>query len=182
MISSRKMLLISCKAMCRCAADACMGTSTATKDTWYLPCIQQRHVDHADIDSDDLRQNAPLLLNLLIISSKPVDAHDVEQIARLQCFLKHLILRPEKILSRLLVQINTPLRHILFAHGNALPALILILAGHPDISIYAFDVFHSYYLSYIWPAACLPVRESSVLPFSTASAVMEPFTSNRRFL
>mgnify|MGYP000133983141 CR=1 FL=1 len=57
-------------------------------ETWHYEVVSidgdYANLRRTDIDSDDLRQNAPLLLNLLIISSKPVDAHDVEQIARLQ--------------------------------------------------------------------------------------------------
>jgi len=39
-----------------------------------VPGVQERHVDHANVDSDLLRQNAPLPLKLLIITAQSVDA------------------------------------------------------------------------------------------------------------
>ncbi len=40
-----------------------------------------------------------------------------------------------EVLTALLVQKDVALRHACLAHGNALPILVLIPAGYPDIAV-----------------------------------------------
>ena len=102
-----------------------------------LPGVQQRHVQHADIHLFFLGQHPPLLLNICIVAPQPVNAQHIEQVARLQLFHHPLILRPLKILAGLLVHKNIFVRHALAVQRHQLPILVLIHAGHADITIYA---------------------------------------------
>ena len=47
------------------------------------PGVQQGHVQHEDIHALFSGQHAPLFQNFLIVSAKPVNAGDAEQIPRL---------------------------------------------------------------------------------------------------
>lgn len=97
--------------------------------------IQQRHVDHIDIDALIFRQNAPLLLNFLIVPAEAVDALDVEQIVLFHFPQQLFVLRALKVLSALLVEIDILLRYIHFAHGDKLAALVLLLRADAYIAI-----------------------------------------------
>ena len=100
-----------------------------------LPGVQQRHIQNADIRLLFLGQHAPLILHLFIIAPQPVDALDHEQIARLQFFDQLFVLRAIKIFAGYLVNINKTVLHAPLVQGDALPVLVLIPAGHPDIAI-----------------------------------------------
>jgi len=80
--------------------------------------VQQRHIQHHNVDALLLGQNPPLLQNLAVVAPQPVDALDVEQIVRLQSSDQLLVLGPLKILARLLVQKDILLRDGQLPHGN----------------------------------------------------------------
>ena len=83
-----------------------------------LPGIQQRHSNDADVHIFLLGQDAPLVLHLLIIAPQPVDALNVEQVARLQLFHQLFVLRPVEILAGYLVHVNKAVLHALAVQGN----------------------------------------------------------------
>ena len=64
-----------------------------------LTGIQEGHIQHGDVHLLLLRQQPPLVLDFLIISSQAVDALDIEQIARPEPLYQLLILRPGEILA-----------------------------------------------------------------------------------
>lgn len=97
--------------------------------------VQKRHVDHADIHPDLLRQHPPLAQYLLVIASQPVDAEDVQQVAGLQAPDELSILRPVEVLAGLLVDVDVPGRDQLFPQRDQLPLLVLVLAGNTRIAV-----------------------------------------------
>ena len=48
--------------------------------------VQKRHIDYDDVYMTFFCQNAPLVLNFVVVPAKAVDALYVEQVARLQIF------------------------------------------------------------------------------------------------
>lgn len=98
-----------------------------------LPGVQQGHVDDADVRADLLGEHPPLILNLLVIASQPVDAQDVQQVARPQPLDQPLVLGTPEILPRLLIQKNMSLGRAALPQGDSLPGLVLVGAGDPDV-------------------------------------------------
>ena len=100
--------------------------------------VQQGHVDDADIHAGLLGQGPPLVLDLLIVAPQPVDAQDIEQVARLQPFHQFFVLRTVEVLAGLLVHIDVPLWDLPAVQRDHLPVLVLVGAGYPDVSIDLF--------------------------------------------
>ena len=99
------------------------------------PRIQQRHVQHDDGDRFFLRQQPPLLQDLLIISAEAVNALDNQRVAAFQPAHEAFVLRPLKILSGLLVH-----KDLLFPYPEALqsdelPLLVLLLRRYPCVTV-----------------------------------------------
>lgn len=69
--------------------------------------------------------------------STPVDAHDIEQIARFQPPQQPLVLQPVEVHDRLLVHVDPVWRNRNAAQRDHLPVLVLIRRRHTDIAIYA---------------------------------------------
>lgn len=93
-----------------------------------VPGVQKRHVNHADVYADILGQHPPLTLNLLIVPAQPVNAENIQQIARLHLLQHFFVLWPVKILPGLLVDVCLLGIDQFLPKGNQLALLILILA------------------------------------------------------
>lgn len=52
-----------------------------TDEILTLSCIEQGHIDHADVYADILGEDLPLREDLVIISAEAIDTQDVEKIA-----------------------------------------------------------------------------------------------------
>ena len=99
------------------------------------PGIQQRHIQHYDVDAFLFRQYPPLLQNLPIVPAQTVDALDVEQIVLFHFSQQAFVLGSVKILAGLLVHVNVFFRDSKLLQSDALPVLVLVLAANPDISV-----------------------------------------------
>ena len=97
--------------------------------------VQQRHIQHYDVDALFFREDAPLFQNLAIIPSQPVDALDVEQIARLEFFHQLLVLGSVEVLAGLLVHKDVLLRNRHFTQCNQLAVFILFPGADTDIAV-----------------------------------------------
>ena len=97
--------------------------------------VQQGHVQNADVNADLLGEDTPLLLDLLVISSQPVNAQDVEGVAGLELSDHLLIGGPGEILAGLLVDVKLLFGEPYLLHGKQLPVLVLVGAGHANVSI-----------------------------------------------
>jgi hypothetical protein len=53
-------------------------------EVFSVACVQQRHINHGDIHTVLFGEDAPLALDFLIITPKPVNAFNIEQIAGLE--------------------------------------------------------------------------------------------------
>ncbi len=76
-----------------------------------LSSVQKRHINYNDIDTFFLSQDPPLILNFLIVSSKPINTEDIEKITFLEFSDQTLIARPDKVLARLLIHKDIGLRN-----------------------------------------------------------------------
>ena len=97
--------------------------------------IQQRHIQHYDVDAFLFRQYPPLLQNLPIVPAQTVDALDVEQIVFFQFPHQPLVLRTVEVLAGLLVHKDVFLRDLQFSQCNQLSVLVLVTGADPDIAI-----------------------------------------------
>ena len=97
--------------------------------------VQQRHIQYHDVDAFFFREDAPLFQNLAIIPSQPVDALDVEQIARLEFFHQLLVLGAVKVLAGLLVHKDVLLRNRHFTQCDQLAILVLFPGADPDVAV-----------------------------------------------
>ena len=100
-----------------------------------VPGVQQGHVDDADVRPDVLGQRPPLILDFPVAPPKPVDAQDVEQVARPQLSHQPLVLGPVEVLAGLLVCEKVFRRHAHFRQGEPLAVLVLVRAGYADIAV-----------------------------------------------
>lgn len=92
-----------------------------------LPGIQQGHIQNHDGNALLLRQIAPLIQNLVVISPQPVDALDEQGVARLDFSAQPPVARTIKVLARFLVQNDVLPGDPRLQQSNPLPVLILIL-------------------------------------------------------
>ena len=99
------------------------------------PRIQKGHVDHTDVDLLLSCQYPPLLLDLPVVAPQPVDAQHIEQVAGFQPLQHAPVGGPVKVLAGLFVDKEVFLIHASVPHGNPLSVLILVSAGHSDISV-----------------------------------------------
>ena len=97
--------------------------------------IQERHIQHHNVNALLLGENPPLILDFFIVASQPVDALDVEQIVRLESSDQLFILRTVEILARLLVHKDVLLRDGHFPKGDQLAVLVLVPGADPDIAV-----------------------------------------------
>ena len=106
-----------------------------------LTGIQQWHIQYNDVHTFFFGKDTPLILNLLIIASQPVNAQNKEHIPRLQPAEQPFVIGTVEVFAGLLVHVDVFCGNVLLGHGDPLPFLILILAGNSDISVYcAFDM------------------------------------------
>ena len=66
-----------------------------------------------------------------------VYAFDIQHIVLFQLSQQLFILCALKVLAGFLIQIDAPARHARLVQGNQLALLILVLAAHPRIAVYA---------------------------------------------
>lgn len=99
------------------------------------PGIQQRHIDPTDIYALLFGQNPPLNLEFLIVTPKPVNALDIEQITGFQFAQQLLILRANKVLAGLFINVNMLVFNANLMQGDQLSILVLIRAGYTGISV-----------------------------------------------
>lgn len=105
--------------------------------------VQQRHIQHHDVNALFLRQHPPLFQNFRIVAPQPVDALDVEQIAFFQFPQQAFVLRAVKVLAGLPVRVDVFLRNRPLPQGDQLPVLPLVFAADADVSvIHSRDVSH----------------------------------------
>ena len=100
--------------------------------------VQQRHIQHHNVDFLFLSKNPPLFQNLAVVASQPVDALDVEQIVRLEFSDQLFVLGTVKVLAGLLVHEDILLRDGHFPQSNQLPVLVLLPGADPDIAVCIF--------------------------------------------
>lgn len=87
------------------------------------PRVQQRHIQHDDVDAFLLRQHAPLFQYLRIIPPETVDALDAEQVVSLHFTQQLLVLRSVEVLARLLVRVDVFIRDAHLVQRNGLSSL-----------------------------------------------------------
>ena len=90
-----------------------------------LPCVEQGHVEHADIDVKLLGEEPPLLLDLLIVAAQPVNAEDAEQVAGAELFDQSAVLRTVEVLAGLSVEEDVFVGDALFMEGDFLSVVVL---------------------------------------------------------
>ena len=99
------------------------------------PGVQQRHIQHHNVDLLLLGEYPPLILDFFIVASQPVDALDVEQIVRLQFSDQLFVLRPVEVLAGLLVHEDILLRDGHLPQGDQLAVLVLLPGTDPDVAV-----------------------------------------------
>ena len=95
-----------------------------------LPRIQQRHVQNDDLGFFLFCENSPLLQDLIIIPSEPVNALDDKGIARLDLFDEAAINRSVEVLSRNLICEYLLSTHTKFCQRDNLPVRVLLFGGY----------------------------------------------------
>lgn len=115
-------------------------SNEGTHQVFALTGIQQGHIQHNDVHTFFLGKDTPLVLNLLIISAQPVNAQNKEHVPRLEPAEEPFVIGAVEILAGLLIHVEVFRGNVLFRHSDPLPFLVLVLAGHTDVTIFcAFD-------------------------------------------
>ena len=99
------------------------------------PGIQQRHIQHHDVDALFLCEHPPLLQNFRVVAAQTVNALDIEQIVFFHFPKQLLILRTVKIFAGLLVDEQVCLRNRHFPESDQLAILVLFSGAHPDVAV-----------------------------------------------
>ena len=103
--------------------------------------IEQRHIYDHHVDTFVFRDDAPLVLDFLVVSSKPVDTLYKKCIPRTKTLDEPLVVRSVKVLAGLLVDeyvcaLDTSLRH-----SDELAVFVLFLRRYAHITIYFVLLF-----------------------------------------
>ena len=88
--------------------------------------VEQGHIDHDDIDRFPLRQRPPLLEDLVVIPSKPVDALDNHHVARLEPLAQLFVSGPVEIPAAHVIREHQRLLDGKLRQGVKLPVEVLI--------------------------------------------------------
>lgn len=110
-------------------------TEKSTHKVFASPGIQQRHIDHANVDAFFLCQDAPLFQYLRVVPAQAVNALDIQQVASFQLPQQLPVLRPLEVLPTLFIRIDIAIGDAIFVHGNDLPVFILFFCADTHISI-----------------------------------------------
>ena len=97
--------------------------------------VQQGHIQYHDVNALFFREDTPLFQNFAIIPSQPVDALDVEQIARLEFFHQLLVLGPVEVLAGLLIHKDVLFGNSHFAQCDQLAILVLFPGADTDVAV-----------------------------------------------
>lgn len=97
--------------------------------------IQQRHIDHANVDAFFFCQDPPLFQYLRVVAAQAVNALDIQQIVPFQLSKELSVLWPLEILSALFIRIDIAFGDAVFVHGNDLPVFILFFCADSHITI-----------------------------------------------
>lgn len=100
-----------------------------------FPRIQERHIQNHDVDLLFHRQESPLLDDVPIVPPQPVDALDVQQVARPQLLRQAQVHFPVEVLAGDFVEKNVGLVDAHFPQRKNLPILLLLHGADPCIPV-----------------------------------------------
>jgi len=95
-------------------------------EVFTLACIEERHIEDADVNLEVFGEVAPLVLNLLVVTAETINAFDINKVALLQPANKPLVRGTFEILAGLFVDVNHFARNTELREREYLPRFILI--------------------------------------------------------
>ena len=105
------------------------------EEVFRTPRVEQGHVDDADVDAFRAREEAPHLLNLLVVPPQPIDAEHEQCVVGGEPAQQPAPGRAAEVLARLVVDEDVRCRYAQPAECGELPVLVLVLRGDACVAI-----------------------------------------------
>ena len=105
-----------------------------------VSCIEQRHIYDNHVNAFVFRNDAPLVLNLLVVSSKTVYALYKKRVTRSKTLDEPLVVRTVEVLAGLLVDEDVCALDTSLRHSDELAVFVLFLRRYAYVAVNS--VFH----------------------------------------
>jgi hypothetical protein len=107
---------------------------------FVYPRVEQGHIGHGDVNAALFGEDAPLVLDVLVISTETVNAGEVQNIALFQFFHQFLVRRALEVLPRYFVNEHPLIGDAKPLHFDKLPVLVLVGVGHAHVAEFSHGV------------------------------------------